>query len=636
MTPVLLTFSGSGVALAADPASILVIDDRLEENSVVTDADLSRRQATDLNDVFSGDPSVKVGGGVAIGQKLYVRGIEDTNLNVTIDGARQGGYLFHHTGRLSTDPALLKRAEVDSGPATADAGPGALGGSVRFVTKDAQDMLAPDQRLGARISAGTESAYNAVTGGTAVYGRAGEHLGILGYVSARNSDDYTDGHGHEQPRTEGQQRAYLLKLSLLEAGDHDLRLSAERRTDHGTYLTRPHMPLFSRQAPTYQEMNRDTYTLNYDWHPLTNWLDLSTTLYHTTIDHERDGGSRARARDIGGDVRNRMLFETGAIDHELTTGVDYFEEETDNRSNGASTGPNSDDTARNLGLYVQDRMTWGRVGLSTGARLDRFDTDYGQAGTVDGSELSPNITLSLQATDALRLHAGYAEAIRGAKTREVLLNGDAIAIESGLEPEKARQREIGLEWFEQSVLTAGDRLSITLTGFHTDIEHLQAYNRRATTATLYNLDGTVESRGVEASIGWGVGRYDTRLSYTTVDLEDADGKPLGDAMAIGASTGDSWVWDHEYRLEHVTLGYTLNAVERLSDVADGDTEKPGYVTHDLRAQWRPAAYSGLTLTLAVNNVFDKAYFDQTTFALEGNSAVYEPGRDVRLGMSYAF
>ncbi|WP_404324895.1 TonB-dependent receptor [Cobetia sp. UIB-001] len=634
-----LTLSLSGHASADDMSTLVISEDRLEQNVVISAEEIDQRQARDLEDLFRAEPGVSVGGGIAIGQKVYVRGLEDTNLNVTIDGARQGGYLFHHTGRLTIDPALLKQAEVDKGPATADDGPGALGGSLRFETKDAQDLLKPGQDLGARVSVGTESAADATSGTTAFYGRLGENLGLMGYVSGRNSDDYEVGGGGEQEQTAGQQRGYLLKMSLLDVNDQDLRISAERTTDHGTYFTRPHMPSFSSQQPTYQEMERETFTVNHAWHPGNDLIDTRTTLYHTTQELDRvEAGSTSRSREFGADVRNTLRLKTGDVAHALTTGVDFYDQDTRRSDDAGSAGPNNEDTSRNLGVYAQNRMTLGPWALSVGARLDDYDSDYGEAGSVSGSEVSPNAILSVDATDNLTLHAGYGEAIRGAKAREVILIGDDVTIAEGLEPERARQREIGLDWHQRDALMAGDRLGFALTGFHTDIENYQAYDRGSDPAVLYNLEGEVESRGYEASLNWGVGGYDTRLGYAKVVMKNNDGDPLGDEMNIGASTGDKWTWDHQYRLpnHNVTLGYTLNAVERLERVAAGDEEKPGYVTHDIRAQWTPASYQDLTLTLAVNNVFDKRYSDHSSYLLSSGDSMLEPGRDIRLGASYSF
>ena len=90
--------------------------------------------------MFKNQTSVNVGGSVSNAQKIYLRGVEDANVNITVDGARQNVNLFHHQGRMNVDPDLLKQVEVEAGPAAADQGYAALGGSVAFTTKDADDF----------------------------------------------------------------------------------------------------------------------------------------------------------------------------------------------------------------------------------------------------------------------------------------------------------------------------------------------------------------------------------------------------------------------------------------------------------------------------------------------------------------
>ena len=69
---------------------------------------LTRRQATSMRDIFALEPSVDVGGGAANARRLYLNGIEATNLNISIDGARQGRNLFQHRGNLTgLDPMLV-------------------------------------------------------------------------------------------------------------------------------------------------------------------------------------------------------------------------------------------------------------------------------------------------------------------------------------------------------------------------------------------------------------------------------------------------------------------------------------------------------------------------------------------------
>ena len=121
------------------------------ELNSVTAEQIEKVQANDLEDLFSQSPEISVGGGVDIAQKLYVRGIEDQLLSISIDGAVQATRLFHHAGRISIEPELLKRVEVNAGSGNALSGAGALGGSVKFVTKDPEDMLKPGEQFGGLV-----------------------------------------------------------------------------------------------------------------------------------------------------------------------------------------------------------------------------------------------------------------------------------------------------------------------------------------------------------------------------------------------------------------------------------------------------------------------------------------------------
>jgi len=109
----------------------------------IKEEEIERQNPSTMKDVFRGQTAIKSSGGAAIAQKTYVFGIEESLLNVTIDGARQNKSAFHHTGNVLIDPSLLEAVEVTSGLAPVDAGPGGLGGSIAYRTKDARDMLEP-------------------------------------------------------------------------------------------------------------------------------------------------------------------------------------------------------------------------------------------------------------------------------------------------------------------------------------------------------------------------------------------------------------------------------------------------------------------------------------------------------------
>lgn len=125
------------------------------------------------------------------------------------------------------------------------------------------------------------------------------------------------------------------------------------------------------------------------------------------------------------------------------------------------------------------------------------------------------------------------------------------------------------------------------------------------------------------------------------------GVPLADGdFGAGVTTGRTWSLKLIQALPAwgLDLGWTARVIESLqyapaSDPAQRLT-KPGYSVHDVFAVWRPQSVKGLQVKLAVNNVFDKFYYDQATYAYHtgfGKMLGYpEPGRDLRVELGWQF
>lgn len=72
------------------------VRDAVQEDSIYIDDYTPAAQASHLSDFLDVVPGVSVGGTSSVNQRIRVRGLDDTNLKVTIDGARQEGALFYH------------------------------------------------------------------------------------------------------------------------------------------------------------------------------------------------------------------------------------------------------------------------------------------------------------------------------------------------------------------------------------------------------------------------------------------------------------------------------------------------------------------------------------------------------------
>jgi len=622
---------------------------------------LERTQAQDLQDIFKLEPSVQVGTGSRNGQKIFMRGVEDLHLNVQVDGVRQGSNNFHHQGRVDVDPFLLKKVEVKPGPAAADAGPGALGGSVKFETVDAQDLLKPGQTVGARIGANYESSSNLTGGMATVYGKAGEHAGLLVHTRRSSNDAMLAGWGDERDSTAGWHEDYQIKASLLDMDGHSLRLNVQNRVDDGGDL-RANFPwetnFGSSKAGEDISIYESSQSLNYGYRPEgQDKIDLKFSLYNSKTGLKHIFGSKDadwRTLGYGGDLHNTSLFKTESMTHALTYGVDYFYTEGQDDTEG---NPLLKEHGSNTGVYIQDRIDLGVVRLSAGLRQDSYQAKYDNQYDDSGSEISPNISGEwdlLKGDTNLTVFAGYGQSIRGGRLnqagwiRKYPANPTTFQLGNNgkLEAETSHQTEWGARWHDVNFFTKNDHIGLDITFYDNVIKDylITPGEGSAATDSLYNADGDVTSKGYEVRGHWGARDLLLSLSYSHNRFRDYNGLPgdtTGSSARVGASTGDRWVFDGTWDVKpNVTLGYTLTAVDKLTDVPSGRPDKPGYLVQDIQLLWQPSiAKDDLHITLALENITDERYAEHTTVRTYYNGselASWESGRNLRVGVEWLF
>lgn len=618
----------------------------------------ARTQAQDLQDTFKLEPSIQVGTGSRNGQKVFMRGVEDLHLNIEVDGARQGANNFHHQGRIQIDPFLLKRVEVNPGPAAADAGPGALGGSVKFETVDAQDLLKENQTLGARLGAQYESTSDLIGGVGSAYGLLNENIGLLVHVRSNSNDNIRAGDGKDVLSTDGTHQDYLFKVSILDIDSHSLRISAKHSEDDGGAL-RANFPWQTNLGTIKGDDNQEVYdtsqSIRYQYNPHDNpILDIGFDVYNSETGLKRfldSGDMNWFTKGYGSDLNNTSLFKVGQTHHALTYGIDYFHTQGNDRTVG---NPLLTEHASNTGIYFQDRIDFGVVRISSGIRYDRYKASYNDQYNNSGSEISPNLSGEwdlLTGDQTLTLFAGYGESIQGARLNQSgwirKYSSNFELGENGvLKPEIAHQKELGAKWHDLNVFTSGDHFGIDVTFYDNRIENYVITNGEGSAETdrIYNAEGDVTSKGYEVRSHWGVNNLLMSLAYSHNKLRDYEGLPgdtTGSSARVGASTGDRLVLDGTWQwLTNLSLGYTLTAVEKLTDVRNGRPEKPGYSTHDIQMQWQPSfAKDNLNLVFAVENIFDKHYAEHTTVRTYDNGeevASWETGRNILLGAEWLF
>ena len=623
--------------------SVTLLEESLSgigEAKVISKESLEKSQAKEMKEVFKNEPSVSVGGGARNAQRVYLRGIEGNNLNITIDGAKQGGSLFQHMGDVgSIDPFLLKSVEVST-IAGADKGNGALGGSIAFETVDAQDLLKEGQELGATLRGGYYSASKGVRGGTSLYGKSG-HVGILLDVSGVNQDDYRTGDGGDADNTAVKDRNYFFKASLLDYYDHSLKLGATHTTNDGHYIATgagSDMGVPSASAVVSHIITtRDTYTLDYRYNPQNEWIDLKANVYYNDRNYDNQtNNTDVTSENYGGNIKNSFGFATGALNHFYSVGMDYdIEDGVTKTTSGDITN-----TSKTLGAFVQGSSNYKIATLRYGVRLDKYSIEYGPSNEVTGHEFSPNVGLDVELFEGLTAFSNYSESMKIGSVIPVqwLSNATATTTFNGtlngdLEPESSKQIEGGLRYKNRSLLSESDSITLGMSLFKTTISDLIRKNPAGggSVTNIYNSDVDIISKGYELKASYALAPFKTSLSFLHANVEDENGVAILERRVAG-SVGDTFVWDNSWRINpEFALGYTLTSVGKLDD----EIERGSYVVHDLSLEYKPASMKNLTLYFAINNLFDKEYYAQTSIE-SGDTFVEEAGRDFRASFKYVF
>lgn len=635
----------------------------------IDQAQISFRQVNDLSDLFRQVPSVAVGGALGIAQKIYVRGLEDHMLNVTVDGAPQRGTLFHHVGRVSIEPELLKTVDVQAGAGEATAGFGAIGGAIRFRTRDADDLLEPGKSVGMLAKAGWFSNDGYKLSATAFARLIGD-IGLVASYTYVDRDNMRDGGGDELYGTAATQKLGFVKVGGDLGGGHRLSLSYEQRNEKASFGQRPNWPVLAGDPLFPAEGKRQTATLNYGL-SVGDGIDIEGTGYWTRSRfiqdrHDRWGLYGATIRSYGFDVRGRFR----QVGHDLVVGSEYRNDQVESAYLGdpAVWGDwvwdpaigRFEERGSVFGLYAQDQWRiWEPLTLSYGVRYDAYDlrqVTYRNGTNSEG--FSFNVGAEYRLFDGFALHASFAEAFRGKEIGDAFTlekRPGRISLQPGLRPERVDNYEVGASFDRTGFRASAVYYNMVINDVILD----QIGNGPAPQApNYYENMGRFKADGIELRAGYSHGPFSID-GYFNHYRSRINGYPVEgyEHIGLGTSVGDNW---------NVTLGYKpspslgfetsithyndlndIKVLQRNVEIGWIDStrfvNKPGYTVVDIFGRWQPFGTERLTLLAGVYNLFDKRYRAHASVAdysgipgYEGVVGVREPGRDFRLTAAVRF
>jgi hemoglobin/transferrin/lactoferrin receptor protein len=603
---------------------------------IIDEAALARNNPSDVRGIFNGQPSVKVGGSTPMSQKVYVNGIEETNLAVTIDGSRQNNKVFHHNGTTLIDPLFMKAVSVNAGVAPADAGPGAIAGSIAYETKNARDFLT-SPGMGAYIRSSFNTNGDVFSQTLAGYG-ASEKLDGLAYLTVANGNRYEAGNGDKVDGTATDMVSGFFKIGAEAEGGHRLQLSHERVRDDAARPFRGNIGFITGRPPWEPrvrdyEMIRDNTVLRYTQVNPDSWWNPTAVLAYSktevTVPIFTAGGTviypgTGETGSFNGKFENKFPLDIGSV----VAGVDFYRDKADYKDRTFEAG----EKASNRGAYVQARINpWQPLYISAGIRNDHHELTGTQGNSWSHSGFSSNVSGELAVVpELLTLKAGYSEVFSGSLMAENFIMNTAWNYGRGPRATKADNYFVGLQSRFYG-FTADAKV------FETHIDDARVARFAAGSA---NLARDVRTRGYELGLAYQWEQSFARARLADIDVTvdgaatDSDAgnylaTPVGEILYLTVG--------HHFPSIHLTLGGDAEFAQKYKKVSNGTLDFPSYEVFNIYAEYQPTWAVKTKWRIDVRNLFDDTYADRATYqGFNTVTPLYQPGRSVLFSVAATF
>ena len=627
----------------------------------VDDIKISTRNAGLVKDVMRDIPGVYVGGTNGMNQKIYMRGVSDRGLNITIDGAKQNGNTFHHNADLLIDPDLIKAVDVEVGSRSVVNGSGALGGSVAFKTVDAKDLLDDGEIIGAKIKTGYASNNSEFSQGLMLFTAPVEGLD---FIAAINHKGYDYGKSGNKAKIggDGNDLSYLLKLGYSFLDAHRISISREHNEFKGIYPFRAEFGSWHNgvNVDDYRKYERDTITLKYEYKP-SDLLNLEVTAYNT--EHKKDDPilKILGVKTNGINAKAKSVVESGALTQTFRYGAEFYQSKNFNKPDN-----HYPEKVNNYSIYAEDALNFSSLTIIPGIRYTHHELKSydGRAGNVKSytykyNEFTPALALDYEIIKGLNAFASYARVFRGPDVMESMMasgssRGRALnwAANKDLKATTGNSYETGLKYHGD--ISEASSYSLSAKYFMTKYKNLIVDNNAAgggVNQTLVRINaGGADISGVELLARLNLDALSLAASYThqNVKYKDRVAKASGGyytSNIIGyRDQGDKYTFNAEYAFSRIDtlIGYNLIYFASKNTVSAGDDKNvkiPSYAVSDIYATYAPSSgkFKGLEVNAGIYNLFDKAYVSQSQ-RLFDNEITYdwEPGRNFKVNVSYKF
>ena len=320
------------------------------------------------------------------------------------------------------------------------------------------------------------------------------------------------------------------------------------------------------------------------------------------------------------DVRAKFDFTTGPLEHGVLAGIQYQDVETDSNSayyfgGGVLAGDFSyvfdlanpvygnypdqsvfdaiyndapTQTVEDLGLYISDQIAYENWRFTLGLRADNVENDTGSV-SQDDDAISTSFGVLYQFDNGISPYASYSESF------EPVIGTNQLTGEA-LEPEEARQYEVGVKYEPQS-------FPGLITFAYYDIEISNLPNPNSLPGNSAQQQGISTLRGFEAEARVQLDNVYIQAAASTIDAEDPNGYRLSAQPDSNASLWATWRPDGNW--SGFKLGGGVRYVgDSVSENASIRYDTPSYTLGDLMIGYE---WDRWDFQINARNITDEAY-----------------------------
>ncbi|MCB1397143.1 MAG: TonB-dependent receptor [Rhodobacter sp.] len=640
------------IILSAGRARVAI--DTPQAVSALEADDLEREQATTPGELLRTVPGVQAFGGEGMtGQFLNIRGVgtqtasDENRIVVTIDGV-QKYFEQYRVGSHFGDPELYRRVEVLRGPgASLLYGSGAIGGVVAFETREASDFLTDETNTALRLRLGGHSNGEGTMASAILAHRFDDRFEVLAALTRRSEGNYQAGDGSTVTGTNQTAQSALVSGSwrFSDESDQRLRFSVTRWQTDGDQVNYSAYGSFAFFGLVDRTVTDDTAQITWENPASGNpWVDARVQLSFSNSVVDQSNATMQGFSPIFDDstygyetvtlsARNTITAEGTGWQNYLTFGGQIARRERMQLSGGTTLTTHPAGTSDAWGLYLQNEFVLNER-LTVLAALRHDQQSLTPTGGVPVANLgvpinhagsAASLALRYEINPAWSVFGSVAQTTRLPSIDEVFDNGTSGGgMSLGLRPEHATTVELGFAWQGRGVASAGDALDLKVTAFNNQFRDRIERAGIAGQPSFQNI-GRARIRGIEVEASYDADLWFGRAAASWIEgIDQTTNARLNSVPApqVMVELG------RHLRDRTLDLGWRTTAVGSAT-LASGD-HFAGYVLHDLFVSWRPqtGVLRGIEMQLAVNNVFDRQYYN----ILDGAYATSLPrrGRDLRL------